>query len=48
MPKYGNLDPETKKLIFLTQLFCHVEELTNTFPTSSHPISGSDFKATCC
>ena len=36
MPKYGNLDLDPKNLILLTQLFCHVEEVINTLPTSSY------------
>ena len=31
MLKYGNLDLDPKKTIYLTQLFCHVEEVTNMF-----------------
>ena len=31
MLKYGNLDLDPKKTTYLTQLFRHVEEVTNTF-----------------
>ena len=48
MPKYGNLDLHPKKLIFLTKLLCHVEELTNTLPTNSYPVSGNNVKAIYC